>query len=194
MPSLSAPSAASAAEVASAAPAASSSAAAAPDVWLPPLRDESGKALPQTDTRPQLDSEFFTRLGPAMFEAIVRDDPERARKFFFPLDAYEQVKAIARPARDWEQRLMSHFERDIHEYHRHLGRDRDQARYVGIEVPEDRAQWMKPGSEGNRIGYWRVLRAHLIYLDAEQRRRRLEITSFISWRGEWYVVHLHGFK
>jgi len=181
-------------EVASAAPATSGSAEAAGQPSVPPLRDASGAALPQTDDRPRLDSAFFKRLGPALFEAVVRDEPEVARPFFFPVDAYEQVKAIARPARDWEQRLMRAFERNIHEYHLHLGRNRDQARYLDIEVPEDQARWMKPGSEGNRIGYWRVLRSHLIYLDDQQRRRRLEITSFISWRGEWYVVHLNGFK
>jgi hypothetical protein len=53
---------------------------------------------------------------------------------------------------------------------------------------------MKPGSEGNKLGYWRVLRAELRCREAQGRERILEVTSLISWRGEWYAVHLHGFK
>jgi hypothetical protein len=53
---------------------------------------------------------------------------------------------------------------------------------------------MKPGSEGNKIGYWRVLRSKLRYADAEGNQQSLEITSLISWRGEWYVVHVNGFE
>jgi hypothetical protein len=65
---------------------------------------------------------------------------------------------------------------------------------VELKVPEDRARWMKPGSEGNKLGYFRVLRSELRYTDAESKEHSLEITSLISWRGEWYVVHVHGFK
>ena len=53
---------------------------------------------------------------------------------------------------------------------------------------------MKPGSEGNKLGYYRVLRSALVYSDAQGRERELSVTSMISWRGEWYVVHLAGFK
>jgi hypothetical protein len=53
---------------------------------------------------------------------------------------------------------------------------------------------MKRGAEGNRLGYWRVKRAQLVYQTDEGKERKLEITSCISWRAEWYVVHLHGFK
>ena len=160
----------------------------------PPLLDDAGQPLPQTDERPGIESAFFQRLGSALFEAIVRDDPEVAMPHFFPLVAYQQVKAIERPERDWRGRLVRLFERDIHGYHRHLGRYRDQAEYVGFEVPEERARFMQPHTEGNKLPYWRVLRSHLIYRDHQGRRLRLEVTSLISWRGEWYVVHLNGFE
>lgn len=128
-----------------------------------------------------------------MWKAIVTDDPEPARPFFFPVVAYREVKAIAKPERDWETRLMRLFERDLHDYHRQLGKYRDQFEYVTVEVP-DQAKWMKPHTEGNKLGYWRVLRSQLVYLDHEKKRRSLELTSLISWRGEWYLVHLHGFE
>lgn len=179
-------------------PAASASIAVAPGappaVTPPLLLDAAGSPLPQTDARPPLDGSWFRDLGPALFRAIVADDADLALPHFFPVVAYEQVKAIARPARDWETRLVRLFRRDIHQYHLSLGKPQEQMRYEGLEVPEDRAKYMKPGSEGNRLGYWRVLRSRLTYRDEADRQRSLEVTSLISWRGEWYVVHLHGFE
>jgi hypothetical protein len=52
---------------------------------------------------------------------------------------------------------------------------------------------MKPGREGNKVGYYRVLRSKLRFTLPNGKERPLELTSLISWRGEWYVVHLHGF-
>jgi hypothetical protein len=160
----------------------------------PPLLDDTGALLAQTDERPTAESAFFQRLGPALWQAILEDDAKLALPWFFPVEAYRAVKAIAEPDRDWETRLVRHFERDIHDYRMQLGKFRDEMQYVRIEVPSDGAKWMKPHSECNKLGYWRVLRAQLVYLDREQRERRMEITSMISWRGEWYVVHLHGFE
>ncbi len=160
----------------------------------PVLLDAAGAPLPQTLERPTSTSSWFLDLGPALWRAIVADDASLALPHFFPVVAYEEVKAIAKPARDWETRLVRLFRRDVHQYHLGLGRERDRLRFEALEVPEERAKLMKPGSEGNRLGYWRVLRSQLVYRDAEDRARRLEVTSLISWRGEWYVVHLHGFE
>lgn len=160
----------------------------------PVLFAPDGGPLGQTEDRPSPHSDFFESHARDLFEAIVHDEPARAVPFFFPKVAYEQVKDIAKPGRDWEHRLLGQLERNVHAYHRQLGRHRDEARFVRLEVPMERAKWMKPGSEGNRVGYWRVLHSRLIYLDHEERERFLDVTSFISWRGEWYLVHLHGFK
>jgi hypothetical protein len=53
---------------------------------------------------------------------------------------------------------------------------------------------MKPHSEGNKVGYFRVLRSKLLLGKPDGSELGLEVTSMISWRGEWYVVHLHGFE
>jgi hypothetical protein len=180
------------------APPASASASLLPGgsapVAPPVLLDAAGEPLPQTDERPAADSAWAAELGPTLFAAIVADDAELALPHFFPVVAYAQVKAIENPARDWEARLVRNFRRDVHEYHVALGRDRERARYEGLEIPEERARLMKPGAEGNRLAYWRVLRSQLVYRDAGDHVRRLEVTSLISWRGEWYLVHLHGFQ
>ena len=107
---------------------------------------------------------------------------------------FQQVKDIAKPALDHERRLLAAFARNVHEYHRELGKDASGLRFVRVELPEDKVKWMKVGSEGNRVGYFRVLRSRLVVATGSDKERSFELTSMISWRGEWYVVHLHGFK
>ena len=161
---------------------------------MPALVDEAGKTLPQTDALPSSDSASFRRRLELLVEAIRKDDPELALPAFFPVLAYAEVKAIAQPERDWQHRLVGAFTRNVHEYHKQLGDSASSIELRGIEIPETNLKFMKPGSEGNRLGYHRVLRSRLLLKAAEGRELSLEITSLISWRGEWYVVHLHGFK
>ena len=107
--------------------------------------------------------------------------------FFFPRSAYLQVKAIADPARDWQTRLVAAYQQDIHALHLILGPN--VAAFAGISVPAAQARWVNPGEEYNRIGYWRVYDSALHYLINGQ-GHSFTIASLISWRGEWYVVHL----
>lgn len=160
----------------------------------PSLLDAAGNPLPQTDARPTLDSPAFQRRIAAVAEAIRSGNAEPAAAAFFPLVAYAQVKDVAKPERDYRFRLLANFKRDVLEYHHALGANAAEAKLTGITVPEGDAKWMAPGSEGNKLGYYRVLRSHLHFSLPAGRLRDFELTSLISWRGEWYVVHLHGFK
>jgi len=170
------------------APVVSSAASAAP------LHDAAGKPLPQTEDRPRTDSPAFLHRMELLVRAIEADDAKLAHDAFFPVVAYEQVKDIAKPALDHERRLLAAFARNVHEYHRELGKQAAGIRFVRVELPEDKVKWMNVGKEGNRVGYFRVLRSRLVVATAEGKERSFELTSMISWRGEWYVVHLHGFK
>jgi hypothetical protein len=68
-----------------------------------------GAPLPQTRDRPSADSPGLRWRLERLVSAIAHDDPERALPAFFPRVAYEQVKAVAHPERDWEQRLVRAF-------------------------------------------------------------------------------------
>ena len=160
----------------------------------PALIDADGKPLPQTDQRPSLSSPSFQQRIAAIAQAIISGDAEPAAGAFFPLPGYQQVKDIAKPERDYRFRLLANFKRDVLEYHHALGANAAQARFAGVTVSEGDAKWMAPGSEGNKLGYFRVLRSRLHFTLPAGRSRDFELTSLISWRGEWYVVHLHGFK
>ncbi|HEY3253199.1 MAG TPA: hypothetical protein VGJ91_04590 [Polyangiaceae bacterium] len=160
----------------------------------PQLLDEQGKPLAQTDQRPTLASASFQSRVAAVARAIISGDVEPALPAFFPLVAYQQVKDVAKPERDYRFRLLANFKRDLLEYHRVLGAAAAESKFEGITVSEKDVKWMAPGSEGNKLGYFRVLRSRLRFTLPTGRSRELELTSLISWRGEWYVVHLHGFK
>ncbi|GAC1353070.1 MAG: hypothetical protein NVSMB1_22540 [Polyangiales bacterium] len=178
----------------------------------PDLFAGDGTPLPQTEVLPSPESASFRRRIDRLWDAIVNDAPERAEVAFFPMIAYQQVKAIPNPSADWKARLLAAFERDIHAYHRKLGGlphglhaatdaaiagaigAMDGARFLRIEVPMATAKWMQPGTEGNKLGYFRVLRAKIHFQTGEGAPGVLDVTSMISWRGEWFLVHLGGFK
>ncbi len=124
----------------------------------------------------------------ALWRGIVRDDPAAARAAFFPRSAYLQVKAVADASTDYGDRLLRNYALDIHAAHALLGRGAATARLVGVRVPHEWA-WIVPGYCANRIGYWHAPGSRLVYRDGGS-LRSFGIFSLISWRGEWYVVHL----
>jgi len=150
-------------------------------------------SLPQTRDRPEASSPALDERAAALWDAIVHDDADRGMAFFFPVTAYEQVKAIAYPASDWRRRLVAAYKRDIHALHERLGSKAESAKLVRLDVPNERARWVEPNEESNKLGYWRVYGTRIVY-EVDGKERALDVTSLISWRGEWYVVHLTGFK
>lgn len=151
--------------------------------------------LPQTEDRPRAEGPAFEARKKALWDAIVKDDPDVAMPFFFPLSAYLQVKDVGSPASDWKHRLVAAFKRDIHALHAKLGDKAESAKLVRVDVPDGRAKWVEPGEEYNKIGYWRVYGTRIVYTVGEAARERtFDVSSLISWRGEWFVVHLTGFK
>lgn len=150
-------------------------------------------ALPQTRDKPDVDGSALEARALALWEGIVRDDPELAMPFFFPVTAYEQVKAIPSPASDWRRRLVAAYRRDVHGLSARLGDKASSARFVRLDIPDERARWVEPNEESNRLGYYRVYGTRLVY-SVDGKERSLDISSLISWRGSWYVVHLTGFK
>jgi len=160
----------------------------------PELLGTDGTPLPQTDERPSVTSPAFVKRLELVFSAIVANDPAIAEPAFFPQIAYEQVKDIKSPGADWNSRLLRAFGRNIHAYHKDLGDNPAGCRLLGIEIDEARVKVMAKGKEGNKLPYHRVTRSKIRWADASGKERTFELTSLISWRGEWFVVHLHGFK
>lgn len=160
----------------------------------PELVGPDGKTLPQTKDEPSLDSPAFKRRLELVWRAIVANDATLAEPAFFPVEAYEVVKDIEKPRADWKSRLIKNFHRDVKGYHKELGPEPQALELVGLEIDPARVKWIEPGKEGNKVGYYRVTRGKLRFKDPSGAEKKLELTSLISWRGEWFIVHLHGFK
>ncbi len=128
-----------------------------------------------------------------LWTAIVSDDPDTAMPAFFPVAAYQQVKDVGDPAADWKHRLVSAYRHDIHALHASLGDATGDPKLVSFDVPDARARWVDPGEEWNKIGYFRVFGSRLRYT-AGGTEHAIEVKSLISWRGQWYVVHLSDIR
>jgi len=149
--------------------------------------------LPQTRDRPTASGEAFDARVAALWAGIVEDDPDRAMPFFFPLAAYLQVKDVADPGSDWKRRLVAAYAHDVHGLHARLGDRAHDAKLTGLEVTDARARWVDPGEEYNKIGYYRVFGSRLHY-ELDGTTHSIEVKSLISWRGEWFVVHLGAIR
>ncbi|MEZ0110072.1 hypothetical protein ABH920_004086 [Catenulispora sp. EB89] len=160
--------------------------ASAPAVLAAPAVDPG--TLPQTRALPSsADQQFQARLH-ALWQGIVDDDPQEAHPFFFPKTAYVQLKALWNAAGDYDYRLLGYFDLDVHAAHRLLGAGAQRAQLVGIDVPAGNAEWMTPGSEENKIPYYRLYGSRVRYtLDGVS--HSFGVFSLLSWRGQWYAVH-----
>jgi hypothetical protein len=145
--------------------------------------------LPQTHQLPSAHTRQFAEQIAALWRGIRTGSLHAALTAFFPEAAYAQVKAIADPHADYVSRLVGEYARDIEAAHALLGTRPARARLRAVNVPAGYAHWVPPGSCYNRIGYYEVPNARLVY-DAGGQRRSFGIASMISWRGVWYVVHL----
>jgi hypothetical protein len=148
----------------------------------PPARLHQTMALPSAHTR------VFNAEMKDLWAAVVADRPAFAVDAFFPLTAYQQVKAIADPTADWHSRLFGDFRLDVAAAHQLLGPGARKARLVEVIVAEPEASWIVPGVCSNGVGYWHVAESRVVYREHGQ-LRSFGIASLISWRGRWYVVH-----
>jgi hypothetical protein len=151
-----------------------------------PVAPPAAAGLPQTSTLPRTDDTAFGNAVHDIWLAVTTGDPGYALPAFFPEKAYEQVKAIGDPDADWQGRLWYDFTLDLAAVHKLVPRN---AAFVKVIVPAQYAQWIGIGACYNKVGYWHVPGARVVYR-ADGAMRSFGIASFISWRGDWYLVHL----
>src|SRR5262249_8315214 len=72
--------------------------------------------------------------------------------------------------------------------HALLGAGAAHAPLDAVEVVPSYAHWIDPGVCDNRLGYWEMPNARVVYRE-NGALRSFGIASLISWRGVWYVVH-----
>ncbi|GAC1603159.1 MAG: hypothetical protein NVS3B21_31580 [Acidimicrobiales bacterium] len=145
-------------------------------------------ALPPTRDRPNSSDPAFLARMALLVQAVATGDASVGLPAFFPRQAYIQVKAVRNPAADWKDRLIALYNADIAGLHASLGSSAPSIQFSGVDVPDSAAQWLGPGAEYNKLGYWRVFDTRVRYTGASGGGSFIVI-SLISWRGQWYVVH-----
>ena len=143
-------------------------------------------ALPQTRAFPHTDSAAFRNAMTDLWLAVTTGNPRFGLPGFFPVAAYEQVKAEPYPAADWQYRLWYDFVLDVRAAHRLLGSGATLDRVI---APTASAAWVYPDACYNKVGYWHLPGARVVYRE-HGTERSFGIASLISWRGVWYDVHL----
>ena len=128
----------------------------------------------------------------ALWRGIQTNSLAAALPAFFPEEAYVRLKTVFSPKLDYVDRLLAEFQLDIGAAHALLGRGAASARLLRVDVPSSVAAWIVPGRCLNDIGYFQVSGSRLVYEENGQ-TRSFGIDSLISWRGEWYVVHLGAY-
>ncbi|MGO8873670.1 MAG: hypothetical protein ACLQPH_20170 [Acidimicrobiales bacterium] len=146
-------------------------------------------SLPQTAAFPSSTSSQFTAAMGDLFDAVAHGTPATAAGAFFPEAAYVQLKSIGDAAGDYQGRLLAEYDQDIMAANADLGPGAPAASLVSVDVPMQYAHWVPPGECENSVGYFEVANSRLVY-SLGGSTRSFGIASLISWRGEWYVVHL----
>jgi hypothetical protein len=146
-------------------------------------------ALPQTGALPASTDPTFTANMQALWNGVSTGTPQAALPAFFPEAAYVQLKAIANAQADFSGRLVIEYEEDVSAAHQLLGSDAEDARFVSVNVNVNYAHWVPPGVCYNSVGYFEVPNSRVVY-SINGQVSSFGIASMISWRGEWYVVHL----
>jgi hypothetical protein len=150
-------------------------------------------ALPQTANQPTATDAAEQDRARQLFSAIVADNPDEALSTFFPRAAYLQVKSLTNAGADYDNRLIAQFRNDIHALHvRLVSQARSTPVFERLDVGAEPV-WITPGVESNKGSYWRVYDSQMGYSDGGV-ARSIPIKSMISWRGQWYVVHLIAIK
>ena len=145
--------------------------------------------LAQTGALPTSSSAHFRAVTAALWRAVVSGTPATAYPAFFPRSAYTRLKGITDPGADYTNRLLGGFAADIRAAHQLLGAAAAGTKLVAVTVPGQYAHWVVPGTCSNTVGYFEVANSRVVYRVNGQ-LRSFGIASLISWRGEWYVVHL----
>jgi hypothetical protein len=151
-----------------------------------PVGPANAGTLPQTSALPKTSAAAFDNAVHDLWLAVATGNPGYARPAFFPEKAYEQVKAIADPESDWQGRLWLDFTLDVAAVHKLI---KPGATLTKVITPTGYEQWIPAGACYNSTGYWHLPGSRLVYREGGV-THSFGIASFISWRGDWYLIHL----
>ncbi len=145
--------------------------------------------LPQTNAFPSASDPIFIAHMQELWTAIITNQPSVADSAFFPKAAYVRLKMISNPSNDYQVRLLDQYHLDITAAHNFLGSNASKDQLVQVIVPSWNSNWVPAGTCYSNTGYYHVPETRILYMQNGQ-FYSIGIASLISWRGQWYVVHM----
>jgi hypothetical protein len=164
-------------------------ATAADDAGAPPAAKQADYD-PSNKAKPANDSEELQARARALFDAVVQNNAALGEDMWFPREPFLILKDIKEPGKYWDQ-LHRAFVKDVEKLHKKRP-SWEGTELVKLELGSP-PKWVKPGEEGNKIGYYRTTKGSLVYR-AEGKTHKLEVRVMISWQNRWYITHLGKFK
>ena len=113
-----------------------------------------------------------------------------AETVFFPEAVYVSMKTgiLPDPTSDFVGRLLAFYSLDLVTYHDAIS-SAHSVHLVEVIADSSDAEWISPGDCENHFGYWHLPGVRLVYR-MNGVVKSFAVASLISWRGQWYVVHL----
>lgn len=139
--------------------------------------------------KPITDEELQGRAK-LLFEGIVKNDAAIAEPLWFPRDVFLDLKDIKDPGKYWDQ-LHRAYARDIEKLHKKQ-KSWEGATFDRLDIGSP-PKWVKPGDEGNKIGYYRTTKSTL-HFTQDGKAHTLEVRVMITWQGRFFITHLSKFK
>jgi hypothetical protein len=141
------------------------------------------------DALPPSTGAELTLRAKHLLEAIIKDDPGLATDMVFPRDAYVASRDAPDPGKQWDTKVITLFQKQIHALHRKT-KGIDRAEFLTFDLGEPVVQAVPKKHELKR-SLWRVRRSRLTYT-IEGKAQHFDVAEMVSWRGAWYVTKLRG--
>jgi hypothetical protein len=154
---------------------------------LSPDASAAPEAGPSKEALPTFPNDELTARARHLLEALAKDDPSLATDIVFPRDAYIEAKDAADPGKQWDDKIMGAFQKQIHLLHKRTN-GVERAQFVGLEIGQPISQ-VVPKKHDMTLTLWRVRHSRLDFT-IDGKSLRIDMAEMMSWKGAWYVMDL----
>jgi hypothetical protein len=144
-------------------------------------------AGPAKEALPAFPSDDLTTRARHLLEAIAKDDPSLATDIVFPRDAYIEAKDAVEPGKQWDNKVMGAFQKQVHALHKRTN-GAPRAQFVSFEIGQPISQ-VVPKKHDMVLTLWRVRHCRLDFT-IDGKPMRFDLAELMSWKGAWYVLDL----
>jgi hypothetical protein len=144
-------------------------------------------AGPAKEALPTYPSDELTTRARHLLEAIAKDDPTLAADIVFPRDAYIEAKDAPDPGKQWDDKVLGAFQKQVHALHKRT-QGVEHAQFAGFELGQPIGQ-VVPKKHDMAMTLWHVRHSRLAFT-VEGKPLRFDLGELMSWKGAWYVVDL----